>query len=203
MRNVRRRHLCLALLAAIGMSACREVAPKITGVRIVVMPNVSFDQITFGLRDEAGTDLFKPQLRPPDGGAPLSGAQDFVIYLDDDKGSARVACAATVWLKKQIVASGKTDPFTLTRQTITVCHVPLETADAGTTPDGGAPDGGAPETAPPDAGPPETKPVDAPDAAAPDVHDGGTDAPADQKPGMDGLLPDVSLDLLPDLGVPI
>src|SRR5258708_29649969 len=141
MRGHRRRIALLTLAAATTLGACRQVAPDVTGVRIIVSTSKAFDQIDFGIDDSNGNPLFAPRRRPADGGTTLAGSQDFVIYLDDDRAEMKVACTATAFFKGSMVATGKSIVFPLIRQKIVQCMVKLDAA-------GGNDDGAAATSAP-------------------------------------------------------
>jgi hypothetical protein len=166
--------------------ACREVAPKVTAVRIVVPPPPTpFNQIEFSLQDSHAQSILQPT-RLPDGGAALRGQQDLVVYVDDPTSSTDVTCGARALQDGATVASGSTT-VTLVLHAVVHCVVHLEAGDGGAdvSPGGdAAPDGGVPEVAP------ETSPdraADTPAEAPPDL--------PSEKP-TDGSLLDLKL---PDL----
>jgi hypothetical protein len=168
--------------------ACREVAPEVTAVRIVVIaPLKPFNQLEFSLQDINARSLLQTT-RPPDGGVALRGQQDFVVYLDDPKTSTDVACGARALQDTTTVASGS-NTVTLVLHAVVNCAVHLEAVDGGADVDifpGGdaAPDGGVPEVAP------ETSPDRAPDTPP----EAPPDLPSEQT--SDGSLLDLKL---PDL----
>jgi len=159
--------------------ACREVAPKVTAVRIVVTPpSKPFNQIEFSLQDSSARSILQTT-RPPDGGAALRGQQDFVVYLDDPKTRTDVTCGARALQDTTTVASGS-NTVTLVLHAVVNCIVHLGTVDGGADvdvfPDGdAAPDGGVPEVAP-EASPdraPDTPPEAPPDLPSEQIGDGG------------------------------
>ncbi|HXI57415.1 MAG TPA: hypothetical protein VNO55_15215 [Polyangia bacterium] len=207
------RRATLALLGcALTTTAlsCRQVTPEITAVRIAVKTSSAFDQLEFVLTI-AGVDVLPKTKRPTVAGTTLSGTQDFVVYLDDDKAGMNATCTVTALLHGDpgLTSMGMTPVI---RRRVSECPVTLATdagMEAGATESGatetGAMETAAPETGTPETGAPETSAIDAsgPDAGPPDVSDAGGQDAADvavdspPEPARDGGLLDLNLlDLL-------
>ncbi|HET6281766.1 MAG TPA: hypothetical protein VFH73_12390 [Polyangia bacterium] len=169
--------LCAAALA------CREVAPEVTAVRIVVKPPpATFNQIEFSLDDSNSQSILRTTR--PDAGAPLAGDQDLVVYLSDNRAGTDVTCAATALLNQVRIATGS-KRITLSLRHVVNCVVPLSGGDGGTDANSdGASDPSAGGDAAPGADALEAAPETPPDLPSEETRDA---------PLLDVTLPDLGL----------
>jgi hypothetical protein len=110
----------LAVAGALLLAACHPGEP-VTAVRIQVTFPSAFDQVLFTL-SLGNAPVAPPALRPPTPSGALSGVQDFVVYLDDDRAGETAQCSAEPLLQGRSRASGA-GQVTVQRREVVVCPI--------------------------------------------------------------------------------